>query len=133
MQFTEAVARHLTSTEGHAEVYPLRHIMVAMPEMDHRTLGPRAAGFRLASSNTLPMAMVSSLRDLADADTCKTSALHGRLSKDAILEYHIICKLCQDLRYSQRHAFLVAQRHADSKIATFLQMLEQLQVARAKR
>ena len=61
-----------------------------------------------------------------------TSALRGRLSKDAILEYHIICKLCQDLRYSQRHAFLVAQRHADLKIATFLQMLEQLQVARGE-
>ena len=41
------------------------------------------------------------------------SALRGRLSKDAILEYHLICKLCQDLRFSQRHAFLVAQRHAD--------------------
>ncbi len=61
-----------------------------------------------------------------------TSALRGRLSKDAILEYHIICKLCQDLRYSQRHAFLVAQRHADSKVATFLQMLEQLHVARGE-
>ena len=58
-----------------------------------------------------------------------TSALRGWLSKDAILEYHLICKLCQDLRYSQRHAFLVAQRHANPKIATFLQMLEQLQVA----
>jgi CRP/FNR family transcriptional regulator len=58
------------------------------------------------------------------------SALRSRLTKDAILEYHLICKLCQDLRYSQRHAFLVAQRHANSKIATFLQMLEQLQVAR---
>jgi len=61
-----------------------------------------------------------------------TSALRGRLSRDAILEYHVICKLCQDLRYSQRHAFLVAQRHADTKIATFLQMLEQLQVARGE-
>jgi CRP-like cAMP-binding protein len=61
-----------------------------------------------------------------------TSALRGRLSRDAILEYHLICKLCQDLRYSQRHAFLVAQRHADTKIATFLQMLEQLQVARGE-
>jgi CRP/FNR family transcriptional regulator len=61
-----------------------------------------------------------------------TSALRGRLSKNAILEYHVICKLCQDLRYSQRHAFLVAQRHADTKIATFLQMLEQLQVARGE-
>ena len=60
------------------------------------------------------------------------SVLRSRLTKDAILEYHLICKLCQDLRYSQRHAFLVAQRHANSKIATFLQMLEQLQVARSE-
>jgi CRP-like cAMP-binding protein len=59
-------------------------------------------------------------------------ALRGRLSKDAVLEYHMICKLCQGLRHSQRHAFLVAQRHADSKIATFLQMLEQLQAARGE-
>jgi CRP-like cAMP-binding protein len=57
-------------------------------------------------------------------------ALRSRLSKDASLEYHLICKLIQDLRHSQRHAFLVAHRHAHSKIATFLQMLEQLQVAR---
>jgi len=59
-------------------------------------------------------------------------ALRSRLSQDGMLEYHLICKLCQDLRYSQRHAFLVAQRHADSKIATFLQMLEQHQVARGE-
>jgi CRP/FNR family transcriptional regulator len=57
-------------------------------------------------------------------------ALRSRLSKDASLEYHLICKLCHDLRRSQRHAYLVAHRHADSKIATFLQMLEQLQAAR---
>lgn len=55
------------------------------------------------------------------------SALRRRLSNDALLDYHVICKLCQELRQTQRHAFLLAQRHADSKIATFLQMLEQLQ------
>jgi CRP-like cAMP-binding protein len=60
------------------------------------------------------------------------SVLRSRLSKDATLEYHLICKLCHDLRRSQRHAYLVAHRHAHSKIATFLQMLEQLQVARGE-
>ena len=54
------------------------------------------------------------------------SVLRRRLSKDALLEYHVICKLCQELRQTQRHAFLLAQRRADTKIATFLQMLEQL-------
>lgn len=60
------------------------------------------------------------------------SALRGRLRKDALLEYHVICKLCLELRQSQRHAFLLAQRHAGSKIATFLQMLEQLQYSRSE-
>lgn len=60
------------------------------------------------------------------------SSLRRRLSNDAALEYHVICKLCHSLRYAQRHAFLVAQRHADLKIATFLQMLEQLQAARGE-
>jgi CRP/FNR family transcriptional regulator len=60
------------------------------------------------------------------------SALRGRLLKDALLEYHVICKLCQELRQTQRHAFLLAQRHAESKIAAFLQMLEHLQNARSE-
>ena len=55
------------------------------------------------------------------------SALRGRLSKDASLEFHVICKLCHELRQTQRHAFLLAQRQALSKIAMFLQLLEQLQ------
>ena len=59
-----------------------------------------------------------------------TAALRGRLSKDAALDYHVICKLCQELRHAQRHAFLLAQRHADAKIAMFLEMLEQVQVAK---
>lgn len=58
------------------------------------------------------------------------AALRGRLSQDAVLDYHVICKLCQELRQTQRHAFLLAQRHADVKVAMFLEMLEQLQVAK---
>ncbi len=58
------------------------------------------------------------------------SALRGRLSKDALLEYHVICKLCEELRQAQRHAFLLGARRADARIATFLQMLEQLQAAK---
>ncbi|MFZ3354705.1 MAG: Crp/Fnr family transcriptional regulator [Xanthobacteraceae bacterium] len=58
------------------------------------------------------------------------SALRSRLSKDALLEYHVICKLCEELRQAQRHAFLLSERRADARLATFLQMLEQLQVAK---
>ncbi len=58
------------------------------------------------------------------------SVLRSRLSRDALLEYHVICKLCEELRQSQRHAFLLGERRADVRLATFLQMLEQLQVAK---
>ncbi len=59
-------------------------------------------------------------------------ALRSRLTRNASLEYHVICKLCQELRQSQRHALILAQRHAVAKIATFLQMLEQLQEAKGE-
>jgi CRP-like cAMP-binding protein len=61
-----------------------------------------------------------------------TSALRSRLARDAGLEFHVICKLCQELRQAQRHAFLLARRQAPSKIALFLQLLEQLQTARGE-
>jgi len=57
------------------------------------------------------------------------TALRNRLSNDALLEYHVICKLCEELRQTQRHAFLLGERRADARIATFLQMLEELQAA----
>jgi CRP/FNR family transcriptional regulator len=59
-------------------------------------------------------------------------ALRSRLSRDASLEFHVICKLCQELRQAQRHAFLLARRQALSKMALFLQLLEQLQAARGE-
>lgn len=58
------------------------------------------------------------------------SALRSHLSKHAELEFHVICKLCQELRQAQRHAFLLSQRNAVTKLAMFLQMIEQLQIAR---
>ena len=60
------------------------------------------------------------------------SALRSRFSKDAELEFHVICKLCQELRHAQRHAFLLRQRRAITKLAMFLQMIEQLQMARGE-
>lgn len=57
------------------------------------------------------------------------SALRRQLSADPQLAYSLICKLCQELRQSARHALLLARRRADSKIAAFLQELERLQHA----
>jgi CRP/FNR family transcriptional regulator len=60
------------------------------------------------------------------------TALRSRLSGDAALEFHVIAKLCHELRQAQRHAFLLAGRRTLSKLAMFLQMLEQLQAARGE-
>jgi CRP-like cAMP-binding protein len=61
------------------------------------------------------------------------SALKSRLSKDAGLEFHVICKLIHELRQTQRHAFLLSRRQALSKVTMFLQLLEHLQAARGER
>jgi CRP-like cAMP-binding protein len=60
------------------------------------------------------------------------TALRAQLSKDAQLEFHVICKLCQELWQTQRHAFLLSQRKAISKLAMFLQLVEQLRIARGQ-
>jgi len=57
------------------------------------------------------------------------AALEARLRKDATLEFHVICKLCHQLRETQRHAVLLGRRNALAKVATFIQMLEQVQAA----
>jgi CRP-like cAMP-binding protein len=59
-------------------------------------------------------------------------ALRSRLSKDAKLEFHVMCKLCHELRQAQRHAFLLSQRSAITKVAMFLQLIEQIQIARGE-
>jgi len=60
------------------------------------------------------------------------TALRGRLAKDPSLEFHVICKLCEDLRQTQRHAFLLSQRSAITKVAMFVQLIEQLGIARGE-
>lgn len=60
------------------------------------------------------------------------ASLRRRLAKDAELEFHVICKLVQELRQTQRHAFLLSQRGAVTKIAMFVQMIEQIQNARGE-
>jgi CRP-like cAMP-binding protein len=60
------------------------------------------------------------------------TALRSRLTKNAQLEFHVMCKLCQELRQAQRHAFLLSQRSAVTKLAMFLQLFEQLQIAKGE-
>jgi CRP/FNR family transcriptional regulator len=60
-------------------------------------------------------------------------SLRSQLAKDADLEFQVICKLMQKLRETQDHAFLLARRGALSKVAMFLQFLENLQAARGER
>ena len=60
------------------------------------------------------------------------TALRGRLAKDPSLEFHVICKLCEDLRQNQRHAFLLSQKGAITKVAMFVQLIEQLGIARGE-
>ena len=55
------------------------------------------------------------------------AALRKRFSMDAALEFHVIAKLCHELRQAQRHAFVLASKHTVSKLILFLQMLEHLQ------
>jgi CRP-like cAMP-binding protein len=59
-------------------------------------------------------------------------ALRKYLSQNAELEYHVICKLCQELARAQRHAFLLCQKSALSRVVMFLQLIEQLQVLRGE-
>jgi len=58
------------------------------------------------------------------------SALESRLRKDAALEFHVICKLCHELRETQRHALLLGRRNALARVAMFLQLLEHHQTTR---
>jgi len=59
-----------------------------------------------------------------------TPALESRLRRDATLEFHVICKLCHELREAQRHAILLDHHNALARIALFFQLLEQHQIAR---
>jgi CRP/FNR family transcriptional regulator len=58
--------------------------------------------------------------------------LRSHLSKDAELEFHVICKLCEELRQAQRHAFLLSEKRAVTKLAMFLQLIEQLHIAKGQ-
>lgn len=66
---------------------------------------------------------------LVTAYALPVTALRRQLSKDASLDFHLIGKLSQALREAQRHALLLAQRHASSKLAIFLQLQGHVQSA----
>jgi CRP-like cAMP-binding protein len=59
-------------------------------------------------------------------------ALESRLRKDAALEFHVICKLCHELREAQRHALLLGRRNALARVAMFFQLLENYQSVRGE-
>jgi CRP/FNR family transcriptional regulator len=68
----------------------------------------------------------------ATAYRLPVAKLQSHLQSDAKLEFHIICKLCQELRQAQRHAFLISSRDAIAKVAMFLLLTEQLQASRGE-
>jgi CRP-like cAMP-binding protein len=51
---------------------------------------------------------------------------------NADLDVDIIIKLCEELREAQRHAVLLAQKRAVTRLAMFLDLQEHLQTARAE-
>ena len=61
-----------------------------------------------------------------------TTVLKTRLLRDPSVEFHILCKLCHELRESQRHSLLLSTHRAVPKIARFLLMLDTNQAARGE-
>jgi len=57
-------------------------------------------------------------------------ALENLLRRDTTLEWHILVKLCHELREAQRHAVILKQQGALARLALFLQMLDRSREAR---
>ena len=60
------------------------------------------------------------------------AAVRRILDNHADLDVNIIIKLCEELREAQRHAVLLAQKRATTRLAMFLDLQEHLQVARGE-
>jgi CRP-like cAMP-binding protein len=56
-------------------------------------------------------------------------ALERLLKHDPLLGYQFLCKLCHELRESQRHAIALSQNSAAAKLAMFLLWLESQDVS----
>lgn len=52
------------------------------------------------------------------------AALEARLRRNPALDFHLISRLCHELREAQHHGFMLGQRRAEAKIGLFLQMLD---------
>ncbi len=57
-------------------------------------------------------------------------ALENLLRRDATLEWHLLMKLCHELREAQLHAVILKQQGALARLALFLQMLDRWRQAR---
>jgi CRP-like cAMP-binding protein len=55
-------------------------------------------------------------------------AIEARLRRNAELDFHVIGKLCHELREAQDHSFLLSRHRAVAKLGLFLKMLESQQV-----
>jgi CRP/FNR family transcriptional regulator len=58
------------------------------------------------------------------------AALEALLRRDPTLEWHLLVKLCHDLREAQRHALILARNRALTRLAMFTLMLARSQGAR---
>jgi CRP/FNR family transcriptional regulator, anaerobic regulatory protein len=58
------------------------------------------------------------------------AALQSLLRRDATLEWHVLVKLCHELREAQRHTIILRQQGALARLALFLQMLDRSRQAR---
>jgi CRP-like cAMP-binding protein len=59
-------------------------------------------------------------------------AVRRILAADSDLDLDVIVKLCEDLRQTQRHALLLAQKRAITRLAMFLDLQEHLQLSRGE-
>jgi CRP-like cAMP-binding protein len=57
-------------------------------------------------------------------------AVRRILDNNADLDVDVIIKLCEELREAQRHAVLLAQKRASTRLAMFLDLQEHLQASR---
>jgi CRP-like cAMP-binding protein len=54
------------------------------------------------------------------------------IETDADLDINVIIKLCEELRETQRHALLLTQKRAVTRLAMFLDLQEHLQISRGE-
>lgn len=59
-------------------------------------------------------------------------AVHRIMETDADLDINVIVKLCEELRETQRHGLLLAQKRAVTRLAMFLDLQESLQISRGE-